>query len=506
MFSYQSKFSPMRSTRFFLRPLLLHPLLALVLASGLLFSGAFGQAALPADVENLKAVASDGSVTLTWNPVTGVTGQISKYLVFQGTQSVTAKGGRYEKNYDAGNKTTYTVTGLNNGTKYYFAVVAFDANGEHSENYSNEVSATPAGEATSSPKVSNASALNNVEVAVTFSTTVVLPASAPEKSFSIKENITDAKLEIIGAQVSVADPKVVVITTGKQKAGNEYILTANSDITDSAKNPVKSGTSDTASFRGSALAKALPTLTPSPSATPTGDTVAPKIVKISPLTNNKVSIEFSEEVAIKNDQPESHFTLTEKNDETRLVEIKKVSLSADKKSVEIETGLQVAKKEYVLTVLGVKDLVGNSVSELFNANKASYFSTELEIKDILPPEEVTKFLAQISGDAVKLSWTASVNSAKDLVDQIVYQSTDNGKNFAKIKNLGPAVTSYTIRSLKAGMSYTFKLTVKDASGNESAGVLTTVTLPETGAGLGLSLMGTIIGLVAYHRRSRAKKV
>lgn len=499
--AYKSKFSLMRSTRFFL-----YPLLALALASGFLLGGAFGQAALPGDVENLKAVAADGSVTLTWNPATAATGQISKYLVFQGTQSVTAQGGRYEKNYDAGNKTTYTVTGLNNDTKYYFAVVAFDTNGEHSENYSNEISATPAGSATASPKVSNASALNNIEVAVTFSTPVVLPAAAPEKSFSIKENITDAKLEIVGAQVSAADPKVVVITTGKQKSGNEYILTANSDITDQAKNPVKSGTSDTASFRGSALEKVLPTLDPTPSSTPAGDTVAPKIVKASPVTNNKIRIEFSEAVVIKSEQPESHFTLTEKNDETRSVEIKKVSLSEDKKSVEIETGLQVAKKEYVLTVLEVKDLAGNAVSELFNANKAAYFSVELEIKDILPPEDVTEFLAQISGDAVKLSWTASVNSAKDLVDQIVYQSTDNGKSFAKIKNLGPAVTGYTIRSLQAGMSYTFKLTVKDASGNESEGVVTTVTLPETGAGLGLGLMGTVISLVAYHRRLGRKKI
>ena len=81
----------------------------------------------------LTAMAGNGSVTLNWNPVTGATG----YKIYQ------SSGGPYTQISAVETGTTYTATGLANGTTYYFVVKAGNAGGD-SEN-SNQASATPVG-------------------------------------------------------------------------------------------------------------------------------------------------------------------------------------------------------------------------------------------------------------------------------------------------------------------------------------------------------------------------
>ncbi len=74
-----------------------------------------------------------GDVSLAWDP--SPSPNVAGYKLYVGNSS---------RNYGTpvmvGNQTTYTVTGLLRGT-YYFAVTAFDANGNESD-YSNEVSTT----------------------------------------------------------------------------------------------------------------------------------------------------------------------------------------------------------------------------------------------------------------------------------------------------------------------------------------------------------------------------
>jgi len=77
----------------------------------------------------LMGGAFAGSVNLAWDAVSGAAG----YRVYYGTTSAT-----YTANLDAGSKTTATVTGLTDGTTYYFAVKAYA--GTVTSGYSNEVS------------------------------------------------------------------------------------------------------------------------------------------------------------------------------------------------------------------------------------------------------------------------------------------------------------------------------------------------------------------------------
>ncbi len=73
-----------------------------------------------------------GNVNLAWDPVASATG----YRLHYGTSS-----GNYPASIDAKNQTTLTVFGLTDGTRYFFAVKAY--NTTTTSNFSNEVSAVP---------------------------------------------------------------------------------------------------------------------------------------------------------------------------------------------------------------------------------------------------------------------------------------------------------------------------------------------------------------------------
>ena len=78
-----------------------------------------------------SATAGTGQVVLAWSRVTVATGYSVKYGTTSGTFTTTI---------DAGNVTGYTVTGLTQGTTYYFVVVAYE--GAATSANSNQRSAT----------------------------------------------------------------------------------------------------------------------------------------------------------------------------------------------------------------------------------------------------------------------------------------------------------------------------------------------------------------------------
>ncbi len=82
----------------------------------------------------LSATASDKQVSLSWGNVTNA----ASYNVYRATTS----GGTYTQIASGQTGTSYTDTGVTNGTTYYYVVTAVDSFGTASA-YSNEVSATP---------------------------------------------------------------------------------------------------------------------------------------------------------------------------------------------------------------------------------------------------------------------------------------------------------------------------------------------------------------------------
>jgi chitin-binding protein len=90
--------------------------------------------AVPSTPTGLAAVPGNAQVALTWNAVTGATG----YNVKRSTTN----GGPYSNVAANNTSTSFTNTGLTNGTTYYYVVTALNASGESP--VSLQVSATPA--------------------------------------------------------------------------------------------------------------------------------------------------------------------------------------------------------------------------------------------------------------------------------------------------------------------------------------------------------------------------
>ena len=110
----------------------------------------------PGAPTGLTATAGNGRVTLSWTaPAADGGAGISGYLIYQGT----SPGGesRAPVNGTPVQATSYTVTGLANGTDYYFAVAAVNDAGRQGNN-SAEASAIPVSATASASASSSASA------------------------------------------------------------------------------------------------------------------------------------------------------------------------------------------------------------------------------------------------------------------------------------------------------------------------------------------------------------
>ncbi|MBN2352319.1 MAG: fibronectin type III domain-containing protein [Spirochaetales bacterium] len=99
----------------------------------------------PPSPADLRAVAGDGKVTLSWKPV--VEDDVKGYFVFYGEAPLNYLGegaAEGKSPIDVGNVTTFELSGLTNGKLYFFAVAAYDtATPAHLSEFHEEKSARP---------------------------------------------------------------------------------------------------------------------------------------------------------------------------------------------------------------------------------------------------------------------------------------------------------------------------------------------------------------------------
>ncbi|MFQ5515552.1 MAG: right-handed parallel beta-helix repeat-containing protein, partial [Myxococcota bacterium] len=123
---------------------------------------------------------------------------------------------------------------------------------------------------------------------------------------------------------------------------------------------------------------------------------------------------------------------------------------------------------YFYRVVAV-DAAGNRTPSLESGPIAALDNTGT---DTTPPEEVTGLAATAGNGFVALSWTPSVDSAGDLVEQVLDVSTDGGGSWGPETRLSRARSAHVVTGLINGTSYRFRLRVRDSAAppNTSPGV------------------------------------
>lgn len=448
----------------------------------------------PSVVENLEVFPGDEQVTLTWDAATDDTG-VDGYTVYAGLDPYETRGSYNLGTTDVGNTTSYDMKNLINGMTYYFSVKAYDADGNSSASYSNEVDATPEASDTgdfTGPMVTHAEAVSSTLVQVDFSEPVALP-SDPSSAFSLEAS-DGTFVEVLSAYVSEEDSSSVFLVTATQIAGAEYTLTAGIQVEDLAGNPVSSGTSDTGLFTGSAL-ESVPSQGPSSDGTVDASASDVSIddgfmVEDAEATDtNELLLTFSQKVTTPD---VSGFTIELAEDASEELEVLAISVNPDDQTqVTLVTEDMEAGFDYVLTMdETVLNEGGDSLPE--DAREVEFTAKTIDIADVIAPEDITDFFAEATAeDTVLLTWEPSVDSAGDLAKYVLYRSMDGGDSFNdSTVSIGFEEDQYEVDGLTPGETYTFKVTAVDENGNESEGMMTTVTLPEAGPEL------LVLGLMA----------
>ena len=184
-------------------------LVGLASCAGLSGSGAgTGTTTAPSAPAGLKATAGNARVSLAWNASTGPASATSYHV-----KRSTVSGGPYSQ-ISAPSSTTFTDTGVTNGTKYFYVVSALDSAGESAN--SAEANAEPTAPAAVPPVPAGLAAVaGNTQVSLSWN------SAAGATSYHVKRSTTSG-----GPYTQISAPTATSFTDSGLTNGTKYFYVA----------------------------------------------------------------------------------------------------------------------------------------------------------------------------------------------------------------------------------------------------------------------------------------
>lgn len=241
---------------------------------------------------------------------------LAGYKIYYGTSSK-----QYTQFIDVGKVTSFTVTGLTEGTKYFFAVTAYDT-AKNESDFSQEVSATIPVTDTTPPTIYAVVVKNAVSLDLIFSEPVDKASAETIANYRINNGIT------ITAVSLEADRYTLHLTTSTHQPGS-YSITVN-NVKDLAQNVIAPNSSQSYQFIAD-------------------DNTPPVIASVRILDQTHVDITFSEDV-----EKRSAETLQNYRIETGIT-IYQAQLDQNNRTVHLVTSPHYPGVSYTLIVNNVCD-------------------------------------------------------------------------------------------------------------------------------------------------------
>ena len=363
-----------------------------------------GGASTPLVPTGLVATAGNAQVSLSWNASSGAT----SYDVKRSTTT----GGPYTQ-ISSPSSTSFTDTGLTNGTKYFYVVSASNSAGQSAN--SAERSATPALAAPATP-IGLAAGAGNAQITLTWN------ASASATSYQLKRSTAS------GAETQIAAPTSTTFTDAGLANGTKYFY-------------VVSAVNSTAESANSNEASATPAAPLESPATPTALKATAGNAQVA-LTWNASAGATSYHV---------------KRSTTSATE---TQIAAPTSSSFTDTSVTNGTK-YFYEVSAV-----NSSRESANSNEASAMPTAPATAPAIPTG-----LAATGGNAqVSLTWNVSTGATSYQVKR----ATTTGGPFPTTL-ASPTATNYTDSAVTNGTAYFYVVSAVNAAGASANSAQVTAT-------------------------------
>ncbi|MBN2030874.1 Ig-like domain-containing protein [bacterium] len=320
----------------------------------------------------LPASLLANSVIVSWQPNTEP--DLAGYRVYYGLASR-----NYSNQIDVGNATELEIGGLLASTTYYFAVKAYDQNGNLSD-YSEEVILTV--NDIEPPSIVSTTCLQVDQVRVVFNEIVEEISAELISNYRINDGV-DVTVQSAELQ---SDLKTVLLNT-TQHANGTYTLTVN-NVRDRAAvpNTIASNSQSTYSWNGN-------------------DETPPTITKVELLLNDFLKITFSEPIEQTSARTVSNYAISPS------VEILYAEfVDGTFQKIFLTTAEHTPGQTYTLTINGIRD-AANPPNTIASNSQVTY---ECIAEDTNPPDLIAIRLESVTELELEFSESLNRSSAETL--------------------------------------------------------------------------------------------